>query len=238
MNKTPISLAEILITELKKHQRPDIDQTFIQKYLGTPRHVLGVRSADLKKVAKKFLKEHELNDQQLIHLLSDLYTSDLFEARAVAGFILGNCHEFRSRLAFDQLESWLQELVGWCEIDTSCQHCFTAPEVLLRWSEWKSWITHLSESDSISLRRASLVLQNISVGESSESKLSQLATKTITTVIAEKDILITKAISWLLRSMIKQHRQTVSQYLADNLHRLPKIAIRETNKKLTTGKKN
>ena len=60
-------------------------------------------------------------------------------------------------------------------------------------------------------------------------KLSQLK--------GDKDILITKAISWLLRDLIKHHREQVVYYLDKNSDNLPKIAIRETKNKLITGKK-
>ncbi|MBY0432537.1 MAG: DNA alkylation repair protein, partial [Cyclobacteriaceae bacterium] len=53
----------------------------------------------------------------------------------------------------------------------------------------------------------------------------------------EKEILITKAISWLLRDLVKHHTKMVSQYISRNKNTLPAIAIRETLTKLKTGKK-
>jgi 3-methyladenine DNA glycosylase AlkD len=53
----------------------------------------------------------------------------------------------------------------------------------------------------------------------------------------EKEILITKAISWLLRSMVKHHKKQVASYIEKNKSTLPAIAVRETMMKLTTGKK-
>ena len=53
----------------------------------------------------------------------------------------------------------------------------------------------------------------------------------------EKDILITKAISWLLRSLVKYHKNEVDQVIEQNKETLPKIAIRETKRKIETGRK-
>ena len=54
----------------------------------------------------------------------------------------------------------------------------------------------------------------------------------------EKEVLITKAVSWLLRSMIKYYRNEVTDYLNENKESLPKIAVREVSIKLETGRKN
>jgi 3-methyladenine DNA glycosylase AlkD len=53
----------------------------------------------------------------------------------------------------------------------------------------------------------------------------------------EKEVLITKAISWVLRSMVGRHKKLVAQYIKENKESLPPIAIRETLTKLKTGKK-
>ena len=49
--------------------------------------------------------------------------------------------------------------------------------------------------------------------------------------------MITKAISWLLRSMIRHYKNEVSDYVNAQADTLPKIAVRETLVKLKTGRK-
>ncbi|MFA5261863.1 MAG: hypothetical protein WC450_11610, partial [Candidatus Omnitrophota bacterium] len=51
---------------------------------------------------------------------------------------------------------------GWVEVDVICQSSFTAPEVLARWSDWQKAIKKFSKSSNIQVRRASLVMQNLS----------------------------------------------------------------------------
>lgn len=53
----------------------------------------------------------------------------------------------------------------------------------------------------------------------------------------ERPILITKAVSWLLRSMALRHGTAVAAYLDANAASLPAIAVRETRTKLATGTK-
>ena len=64
-----------------------------------------------------------------------------------------------------------------------------------------------------------------------------MAIQNIENIKHEKDILITKAISWLLREMTKNHKRLTGNYLKQNKDSLPGIAVRETTRKLETGRK-
>ena len=72
---------------------------------------------------------------------------------------------------------------------------------------------------------------------SDDKGLQVLAFQLIEYLKSEKEILITKAISWILRSMVKLHRNELKKYLTKNKQTLPAIAVRETFAKIKTGKK-
>ena len=118
-----------------------------------------------------------------------------------------------------------------------CQSSFSADEILLNWVSWEKVLITFSKSDFISKRRASPVLLVKPARDAKNDKLLSLALENIDKLKLEKDILIIKAISWLLRDMIKNYRDEVKNYLKKNRETLPKIAVRETTRKLETGKK-
>jgi 3-methyladenine DNA glycosylase AlkD len=66
--------------------------------------------------------------------------------------------------------------------------------------------------------------------------LATIALQNVDQLKNEKEILITKAISWVLRSMVKHHRAAVVQFLKEESG-LPAIAVRETRQVLETGRK-
>jgi 3-methyladenine DNA glycosylase AlkD len=66
--------------------------------------------------------------------------------------------------------------------------------------------------------------------------LAFIAFQNIERLKSEKEILITKAISWVLRSMVKHHRPTLIEFMKEK--DLPAIAVRETRRVLETGRKN
>lgn len=216
---------------------PPKDQDFIRRYLGTPRKVLGVKTAELRKIAQSSVKAAATSQQSLITILDGLYAGQSFEERALAGHMLAFSSALRLQVSYSQLARWIKYLQGWAEIDVTCQSCFSAREVLKNWKEWNEWILQLARSSAISQRRASLVLQIKSLRESDDSRLSVLALHTVELLKPEKDILITKAISWILRGMIKNHVVMLSEYMQKEIQSLPKIAAREVTRKLKTGKK-
>jgi 3-methyladenine DNA glycosylase AlkD len=75
------------------------------------------------------------------------------------------------------------------------------------------------------------------VRDSEDTSLANLAFVNIDKLKKEREILVTKAVSWLLRALVKHHRRKVETYLKENQNALPKIALRETRTKLLTGRK-
>ncbi|HZC45387.1 MAG TPA: DNA alkylation repair protein, partial [Candidatus Acidoferrum sp.] len=86
-------------------------------------------------------------------------------------------------------------------------------------------------------RRAALVFLTAPVRNSNDERLAALAFETIESLKPERDKMIAKAVSWLLRSMVPHHQRAVSTYIRENRHSLPAIAVRETTRKIATGRK-
>lgn len=216
------------------------EQAFIQHYLGTSKKVLGCGTKDLVAIAKERVRDQDNTSvNELVGLLSELINGETFEEHAVGGKILMLLRpEIRSEISFNQLEKWLAKCHGWVEVDVICQSTYTAHEVLNRFDGWQKAINKFSQSPTIALRRASLVLQNLSVRKSDDQRLAKLAFKTIEKLKGEKEVLITKAISWLLRCLVAFNKDEVRQYIEENQLGLPKIAVRETLQKIQTGKKS
>lgn len=215
------------------------DQAFIRRYLGTPRPVLGVRTDNLRKLAKITVQQYkDWPDTQWLALLDHLYGGNLFEQRALAGALLGALHPLRRRLALTRLRTWLAGQVGWAEIDITCQSAWTDNEVLARWSEWDVFLEELSGASNVSLRRASLVLLVTPLRRTADPRLTRRALANVQCLQHERDRMITKAISWVLRSMIVAQPDTVRTYLDTHTGALQPIIVREVRKKLETGRKS
>ncbi|HUW24277.1 MAG TPA: DNA alkylation repair protein [Patescibacteria group bacterium] len=208
-------------------------------YIGSTKFCYGIRSGVKKQIIKDWIKKHkDLSFPEYLELLNLLYQGNSHEEISLAGKLLELLPKLRKQIKPKYLDAWLNKVEGWAEVDSICQSNFSSEEVLTRWEDWVILLKSLVASPNVHKRRASLVLLTKTVRDSGDSRLSSLAFKNIDKLKKEKDILITKAISWLLRDLIKSHRREVETYLGKNEDLLPKIAIRETRKKLLTGKKN
>lgn len=234
------SLHKKIISELKKISgSPDKKQRlWVQKYLGSNKPTKCISSKEIVNLSKQVLKENTLTTKQFSDLLDSLYSKGgTFEELFVAARLLEGSSKIRQEITPQKLDYWLNFTQGWAEIDVLCQSNFPAQEVLGKWNLWKKILIKFSKDKKIAKRRASIVLLVTAVRESNDKKLSDLAFKNVDLLKKEKEILITKAISWILRSLIKNHKKEVAEYLKKNQNSLPRIAIRETTNKLLTGTK-
>ena len=144
----------------------------------------------------------------------------------------------RKAVTPQDVDRWLGELTGWAEVDTLCQNLFTGEGMLADWPAWRGLFEGLSRDGNINKRRASLVLLTGPVRYGDDARFSDIAFAMIERLKGERDVLVTKAVSWLLRSLTTRHADAVARYLEANAATLPKIAVRETRTKLDTGTKS
>ena len=225
------------ISKIKSVSTPE-NIAYGQRYIGTDKPYHGFTTKQISDLAKKIVKENKLNSSEIIQLLNSLYQNGTSYTEIVIGpMILSLCPETLKKFNPQNLDLWLNYTHGWAEDDVLCQSIFTAENVLNKWSEWQKILTKFNQDSNINKRRASLVLLTKSVRQSDDSRLAKLAFENIENLKGEKDILITKAVSWLLRSLVTFHKNEVLDYLEKNKETLPKIAYREALSKALTGRK-
>lgn len=224
------------IKEVSASPNPDKDG-FGLKYVGTDKSSYHLNTKSLRDIAKNFVKSNDLTSEEYLDLLNSLYYGETYDELAIASLMVGRLKKVREILEPKDLHFWLDNTHGWAECDILCQMAFDADDFLPRWSVWEKAIRQFAKDKNIQVRRASLVLLTKPLRVSTDDRLVKLALKNVDLLKGEKDILITKAVSWILRAMIKNHKEDVAKYLQDNLDSLPKIAIREVSTKLNTGKK-
>lgn len=228
-----------LLTAIKTHAGMGTSLSSNTKYLGNSHFFYSISAPIKQDIVKKWVKEHKnISSQEFIVLLTSLISAPSYEEKTVAGLLLGYMGKQRKELGPQYLDKWLEQLTGWAEIDSLCQSSFSVNEIIGDWNLWSKILREFALSMHISKRRASLVLLTKAVSRSSDVRFMRCAFTNIDILKYEKDILITKAISWLLRSMVKNHKEAVNAYIEKNIDILPKIVVRETKHKIQTGKKN
>lgn len=229
-----------LISEVKAHARPlsQSQKERFQRYVGTSKTFYAIGTAAERAIIKGWMKRHpNLTEAEYLELLNSLCQGESFNEISIASELLESLPKLRKAVVPKCLDEWLNRVHGWAEVDSFCQSKFSAAEVLCNWKEWEGLLTKLASNDNVHKRRASLVLLTKPVRDSDDTRLTDLAFANIDKLKKDKEILVTKAISWLLRDLIRHNRQRVETYLEENENMLPRIAFRETKAKLLTGRK-
>jgi 3-methyladenine DNA glycosylase AlkD len=207
-------------------------------YLGGSHVFLNVPVPDRRRIAKAWLRgRRSWTAEQVLAVAESLVLGASHEEKTLAALMLSLHPKARAALGPEGVERWLGQLDGWAEVDSLCQNLFTAEELLSDWPAWSALIARLAGDPDIDKRRAALVLLTGPVHRNGDLGLAGLAFETIQRLKSEKPILITKAVSWLLRSLLTRHRAAVAAFLDAEAQTLPAIAVRETRRKLQTGRK-
>ncbi len=235
MNRAAIYRQEIL-TALERRATGPAHRG--DRYSGSTKWVYPVSVPLARTIAREWIAGHpELTPGDYRRLLNLLARGQSVNEFGFLGDLLHLLPALRATLRPRDLEEWLNRAEGWAEVDSICQSKFTAAEMLSRWRAWKEMLTAFSRSENVHQRRASLVLLTHPVRHCPDPRLSKLAFANLRRLQSENDILITKAVSWLLRELIVHHRAEVEQYLEGYADALPRVAVRETRVKLATGVK-
>jgi 3-methyladenine DNA glycosylase AlkD len=229
-----------LLSLTKAHRRrlskSDMDR--LRNYIGTNKICYAIGAEGEKRIVKEWINQHpDITSAEYAELLDRLYGGESINEISLAGSLLRRFSKLRKDICLENIDVWLNGLHGWAEVDSLCQSCFTAEEILANWECWRRLLVKLASDENVQKRRTSLVLLTKAVRDSDSRQLADLAFANVEKLKSNRDILITKAISWLLRDLIKHNRKRVEEYMRENEDTLPRIAVRETKTKLLTGRK-
>lgn len=232
------SLHQELLDEIIKNSTKATQHTFADNYLGNANPRYAISMPKLRSIGKSWYKKRTFPSTEFYQLVTSLIKAPSSTEKMLGGIFLDFDRKHPDEFDPNILDLWLNYLQGWAEVDTLCYGHFKVDRLLENWAVWKKVLSRLNKSKNINKRRASIVLLCKPLTRSDDERMSKLAFQMINSLKHEKEVLITKAISWTLRSMAKLHRSELSTYLDKNKKSLPAIAVRETTTKLKTGRKN
>jgi 3-methyladenine DNA glycosylase AlkD len=228
-----------LLGQLRAASRPYRGGVQNDSYSGSGRPFLNVGAPERRSFMRAWLSAHRAaSADELIALADSLFDGETHEEKTLGALLLGYSRRARGAAQPAMVDGWIGRLNGWAEIDSLCASVFDAEEIAGDWPAWRGLIQRLSVDGNINKRRAALVLLTTPTRSDDDARFRDLAFVVVERLKGERDILITKAVSWLLRSMAKRHAKAVSDYLDAEAASLPAIAVRETRTKLRTGTKS
>ena len=212
-------------------------QAFMTSNAPTGRKVYGVRVPQLRRIARDWHRAHrELERHDLVNLVEVLWSGESREEQTLSVLLLEQ-HEHwipdLTRVHFDRwrrgLESWeATDGLGW---------------ILALWlsGDPDTRLGYLSDLigdvDVWSRRMALVATVRINRGKTGPT-IPHLTLQLLDRVKSERHPMITKAVSWALRELIRHHRDQTAVYVESNRQVLARHIVREVSNKLHTGLKS
>ena len=190
-----------ILSLINKHSGTPTQHTFLDNYLGNDHPRYPINAPMLRQIGKEWIKDHStMPANEFEAVLTSLILGKSSTEKCMAGILLDSSKPPQRKFPPHIFDEWLEHLVGWAEVDSVCTGKYTVSEIPGQWKTWKPLLIAFSKSKNIHKRRASIVLFCSPLRKPNDPELTLLALKNCDRLKAEKEILITKAISWVLRS--------------------------------------
>jgi 3-methyladenine DNA glycosylase AlkD len=235
-NKSTENEAKSLLDQIKRHADPQ-HQAGMRTTAPTELKVYGVRVPHLRKIARAWQRAHKQTAREdLVALVEALWDGESREERMLAIHLLEYYRHWVPELTRAHFERWRGGLDNWEIADglgwTLAFWLLGDPDTRLD----PLWAL-ITDEDVWSRRVALVATIPINRGGTGFT-IPDLTLQLVDRVKEERHPMITKAVSWVLREMIKHHREQVVAYLEENRDVLANHVVREVDNKLRTGLKS
>ncbi len=200
-----------------------------KRYLKSELHHLGVNVPTIRKTARAFARENQgIAKSDLLQLLGELWSRDIYELRKLAVNILASKIDVLDHSDFDSIESLLRNSHTWALIDDLAMNVVSpvlekdayAHVTRLRWAQ----------DDNFWVRRTAMLALLPGLGRSTLGwdEFAEYAES----MLDEEEFFIRKAIGWVLREVSKHSPELVAAWLEPRAARASTVTMREATKYL------
>jgi 3-methyladenine DNA glycosylase AlkD len=215
-----------IIAQIREDLKANADKktrTSVQRFFKEEIACYGVKTAVVRKIAKKHWSEVKLlSKAQIFALCEELFSSDYTEEAFVASFWLPTMVDRLEPADLAVFKGWIERYVNnWAKCDTFCNHTVGGlvekhPESV---SEMKIW----AKSENRWLKRAATVSLIVSA---KKGMFLQEAFEISDTLIDDADDMVQKGYGWLLKEASRKHPKEALDYVVRNRQRMPRTAYR------------
>lgn len=213
-------------------------QRAVERSVSSSLHVYGLRVWEIRQIVKGWRRHHKVVSlDELLPLVETLWEGESREERLVALELLLHYPHLMPDLSWAHFESWRQDLDAW-ELTDVLGVGVLGPWVAHDTERRGDHLRELQSDEDVWSRRLGLVA-GIGWNRTYDgADLPAFVVELIDQAKQERHPLITKAVSWALRDLVKRHPAQVAAYLKENEATLAGHVVREVRNKLETGRKD
>ena len=226
-----------LLDQIKQHIDPRY-QAGMAMAVPTGLKMYGVRVPQLREMARLWQRAHKaVAREDLMALVEALWDGESREEKMLALYLLQHHKRWIPGLTWAHFERWRQGLDNW-EVTDGLGVRTLGPWLLADPEARLDHLWDLIADENMWSRRLALVATTWLNRGYQGFSAPDLTLGLIDRVKDERDPMITKAVSWALREVIRAHPDRVDAYVQENQDALAVHVVREVNNKLRTGLKS
>jgi 3-methyladenine DNA glycosylase AlkD len=192
-------------------------------------------AASVRAVRREFSRRiAKTAPESVIQLALRLFNTGSGSLRWVSYELICSHRRAFEQLTLDDLLKFGKGLDSWSSVD-----CFAMYLSGPMWAQGKvsdDMVEAWANSRDRWWRRAALV-STVALSRGGDVKDLRRVERICTPLLADRDDMVVKALSWALREAAKKHPRQVSRFLARHRDALASRVVREVDNKLTTGLK-
>lgn len=192
-------------------------------------HVHGVKSAQVRAIAKRHFKEvKNLDKPELFAICEEFLKSDYGEEAFIAFEWAYSMSKRFEPDDFQTFERWIADYVNnWAKCDTLCNH--SIGDFIERYPEYLQNLKTWAKSDNRWLRRASAVSLIL---PARKGDFLQDVFEISDILLLDQDDMVQKGYGWMLKEASKKHQPEVFEYVMKHKHEMPRTALRYAIEKM------
>jgi 3-methyladenine DNA glycosylase AlkD len=191
--------------------------------------VYGVKSAEVKQIAKAYLKQVKTwSKQEVLAICEELWQSKYLEEAAIASQFSESLTKQFEPADFKTFERWVNTYVNnWADCDTLCNH--TIGNFVMMYPAFIEDLKRWATSPNRWTKRAAAVTLIIPARKGYFPKeIFQIAD----ILLLDQDDLVQKGYGWMLKAASECHQQAVFDYVLAKKEVMPRTALRYAIEKM------
>lgn len=226
-----------ILQKLKKELAKHVDKKYKQgalNYFKEPIKLLGVRSANTRKISQKYFGQIKtLDKKEIFELAESLMKTGVSEYQTVGFDWVYRIKKQFSPTDFKTFEKWLKNYItNWGSCDDFCAHALgyfieLHPRFIKNLKQW-------TRSPDRWLRRGAAVAL---VAPARKGKFLKEIFQIAGMLVQDEDDLARKGYGWMLKEASHKHEKEVFSFVMKNKHKMPRVALRYAIEKMPADKK-
>ncbi len=233
----PDALADVVVSRLRSLTRPARARG-VAAETPTAQECLGLTVGDIRTVVREFAPDaRALSPSEALGLALAIIQHGTFDGRQCAYELLAKNRPAMAALRTRSVTSLGRGIDNWNSVDAFA--CGISGPVWGRGGVTDAAVLRWAQSRDPWWRRAALA-STVALNLPSRGGTGDVVRtlRVCELVIEDEHITVRKALSWALRTLVRVDRSAVESFLAEHEAVLPALVLRETRRKLSTGRKN